>query len=275
MDSVLVDSLPMAAYPFSLGSHSHPNLQSIVNDSIDRFLIEIRKESRDLSGFRSIFSRLLQSSLDPPLEIVWLYSAVCFHEAVSYQNDIFAIVTAIKDLVQLLSACSASCDGLKSIALLAPAVSELYYCYLSSKNLSSKESKKVRKEIECLIEVVLSYISICSGKTSNGGERDVLLPGFSDFVRVWTVRHENGKDAISILFPLVSDEIRDEFRKEGCQIGYLAGVLVAEAFLLRLSLKVQGGAGSSTGTKSELQKDLRIWAVSSISVFQNSIFLGM
>lgn len=149
------------SYPFALGSHNHPNVQSIVNDSIDRFLIEINKESRDLSGFHSIFSRLLQSSLDPPLEIIWLYSALCFHESISYQNDVFAVVTAIKDLVQLLSACSASCDGLKSIALLAPAVSELYYCYLSSKNLTSKEAKKVRKEIECVIEVVLSYISIC------------------------------------------------------------------------------------------------------------------
>ncbi|KAF3324468.1 hypothetical protein FCM35_KLT10625 [Carex littledalei] len=279
MDSVLVESLPMATYPFSLGSHNHPNLQSIVNDSIDRFLIEIKKESRDLSGFRSIFSRLLQLSLDPPLEIIWLYSAVCFHESISYQNDVFAVVTAIKDLVQLLSACSASCNGLKSIALLAPAVSELYYCYLSSKNLTSKEAKKVRKEIECVIEVVLSYISICSSKISNGGDRDVLLPGFSDLVRVWTVRHDNGKDAISILFPLVSAEIRDGFHKEGCQISYLAGVLVAEAFLLRLSLKVQGGVGSSTGSttgaKSELQMDLRIWAVSSISVFQNSIFLDV
>ncbi|KAJ3701834.1 hypothetical protein LUZ61_005539 [Rhynchospora tenuis] len=279
MDSVLVDSFPMATYPFSLGSHTHPDLRSILNDSIDRFLIEIRKESRDLSGIRSICSRLLQSSLDPPLEIVWLYSAVCFHESISYQNDVFAIVAAIKDLLQLFSACSASCNGLKSIALLAPAVSELYYCYLSSKNLASKEAKKVRKEIECLIEGVLGYISISSSKIANGGDRDVLLPGFSDLVRVWTVRHENGKDAISTLFPLVSAEIRDEFRKEGCQVGYLAGVLVAEAFLLRLSLKVQGGGvsgtGSTNGAKSELQKDLRIWAVSSISVFQNSIFLDI
>jgi hypothetical protein len=267
-----------ATHPFSLGSHSHPNLQSIVNDSIERFLIEI-KESRDLSAFRSIFSRLLQSNLDPPLEIIWLYSAVCFHEAISHQSDIFAILNAIKELVQLLSACSASCNGSKSIALLAPAVSELYYCNLSSKNLTSKEAKKVRKEIECLIEVVLSYISICSSKVSKGEDRGVLLPGFSDLVRVWTVRHENGKDAISILFPLVSAEIRDEFCKVGCQIGYLAGVLVAEAFLLRLSLKVQGGVGGNTGstasTKSEFQKDLRIWAVSSISVFQNSNFLGL
>jgi hypothetical protein len=275
MDSVLLESVSMVTHSFSLGSHSHPNVQSIVNDSIERFLIEIKKESRDLSAFRSVFSRLLQSNLDPPLEIIWLYSAVCFHEAISYQSDIFAVLTAVKELVQLLSACSASCNDSKSIALLAPAVSELYYCHLSSKNHTSKVAKKVRKEIEYLIEVVLSYISICSSKVSNG-ERDVLLPGFSDLVTVWTVRHENGKDAISILFPLVSAEVGDEFHKEGCQIGYLAGVLVAEAFLLRLSLKVQGGIdGSTTGTKYEFQKDLRIWAVSSISVFQNSIFIGM
>ncbi|KAJ4768402.1 DNA ligase 4 [Rhynchospora pubera] len=272
MDSVLVDSRPMATFPFSLASRTHPDLPSILNDSIHRFLIEINKDSRDLSGIRSICSRLLQSSLDPPLEIVWLYSAVCFHESIAYQNDVFAVLAAIKGLLQLFSTCSTSCNRLKSIALLAPAVSELYYCYLGSKNLGGKEAKKVRKEIERLIEGVLGYISISSSKIANGGDRDVLLPGFSDLVRVWTVRHENGKDAISTLFPLVSAEIRGEFHKEGCQIGYLAGVLVAEAFLLRLSLKVQGGTNAA---KSELQKDLRIWAVSSISVFQNSIFLDI
>jgi hypothetical protein len=47
--------------------------------------------------------------------------------------------------------------------------------------------------------------------------------------------------------------------------------VVAEAFLLRLCLKVQGAAGVP---RSELQKELRIWAVSSISVFQNQEFFG-
>uniref|UniRef100_A0ACD5W0Y3 Uncharacterized protein n=1 Tax=Avena sativa TaxID=4498 RepID=A0ACD5W0Y3_AVESA len=60
--------------------------------------------------------------------------------------------------------------------------------------------------------------------------------------------------------------------KEGCSVTFLAGVVVAEAFLLRLCLKVQGTAGAP---RSELQKELRIWAVSSISVFQNQQFFGV
>jgi hypothetical protein len=59
--------------------------------------------------------------------------------------------------------------------------------------------------------------------------------------------------------------------KEGCSVTFLAGVVVAEAFLLRLCLKVQGAAGVP---RAELQKEIRIWAVSSISVFQNQQFFG-
>ncbi|KAJ3671089.1 hypothetical protein LUZ60_008515 [Juncus effusus] len=270
MDSVLLETSPMATHPFSVASQTLPNLQLIVNDSIDQFLIAIKSESRDLSPFKSIFSRILQSTIDPPLEIVWLYSAVCFHESVSYRNDCVAVVNSVKDLLSLLSTCSANCNGVKSIALLAPAVSELYYCYLNSKDLSSKEGKKVRREIECLIERILGYISICSGKISIVRDKDLLLPGFKDLVRVWTAKHKNGENGVKVLFPLVNGEIRDGFERDECQIGYLAGVVIAEAFLLKLSLRVSGNGGSSS--KKELQMELGMSCISSICVFQNLVF---
>jgi len=74
-----------------------------------------------------------------------------------------------------------------------------------------------------------------------------------------------------VLFPLAGEEARRELMKEGCSVEYLAGVVVAEAFLLRLCLKVQNATGVS---RAELQKELRIWAVSSIPVFQNQHFFG-
>ena len=48
-------------------------------------------------------------------------------------------------------------------------------------------------------------------------------------------------------------------------------MVLAEAFLLRLCLKVQNATGVP---RSELQKELKIWAVSSIPVFQNHQFFG-
>ncbi|OAY76475.1 hypothetical protein ACMD2_15174 [Ananas comosus] len=261
------------AKPLSLGPLGAPNFQSVLKESIDRFLVEIQKrDSCDFSPFRLIFFRLLQSSSDPPLEIVWFYSAVGYHEAIAgKRDDPLGRVAAVKDLLQMLAACSASCGGAKCLALLAPAVSELYYCALAAAKLPKKEAKRVNKEMECLVEGILSYISICSSKSSGGGDStpSCLLPGFGDLVRVWTVHHANNKGSgFGVLFPLVSDETRYEFSKEGCGIGYLAAVVVAEAFLLRLCLKVQGGGSP----RPELQKELRIWTVSSITVFQNRVF---
>lgn len=89
---------------------------------------------------------------------------------------------------------------------------------------------------------------------------------------MWSVRNSRDRCPFQVLFPLVGDEARRELMKDGCSVTFLAGVVVAEAFLLRLCLKVQGVAGVP---RSELQKELRIWAVSSISVFQNQQFFGV
>ncbi|XP_008810392.2 uncharacterized protein LOC103721820 isoform X2 [Phoenix dactylifera] len=269
MDAVLLES-PTVAKPPAFAPLAGLNFQSVLKESIDRFLIEVQKESCDFSAFRSIFFRLIQSSADPPLEVIWLYSAVGYHEAIASKKDAIERVMAVKDLLQLLFACSASCGGLKSIALLAPAVSELYRCVTEAEKLSKKVAKKARREIEALVEGIISYISICSSKSSKVEEfsDSYLLPCFVDLVRVWTVQHSCGLDGLGVLFPLVSDEIRGQFRKEGCGTGYLAGVVVTEAFLLRLCLKIKA-AGAP---RSDLQKELRIWAVSSITTFQNRVF---
>lgn len=89
---------------------------------------------------------------------------------------------------------------------------------------------------------------------------------------MWSVRNSRDRCPFQVLFPLVGEEARRELMKDGCSVTFLAGVVVAEAFLLRLCLKVQGVAGLP---RSELQKELRIWAVSSISVFQNQQFFGV
>ncbi|XP_073008203.1 uncharacterized protein [Typha latifolia] len=272
MDSVLLES-PSMAKSLGFGSLGGPSFQSMLKESVDRFLVEVQRASCDFSAFHSIFFRLLQSSVDPPLEIIWFYSAVGYHESIASRKELISRLMAVKDLLQLLSACSASCGGTKCIALLAPVVSELYYCILEANKLSGKEAKKVMKQIESLVEGVLSYISISSSKRGNGRDSadGFLLPGFRDLVRVWTVLHSSKGNGFGLLFPLVNEEITDGLGKDGCGIEYLAGVVITEAFLLRLCLKVQGD-----GTpRPDLQKELRIWAVSSITVFQNRVFFGI
>lgn len=158
------------------------------------------------------------------------------------------------------------------MALLAPVVSELYYFVREEKKLSGKVAKKLRKEIDSLAEAVISYVSICSGRSSNGQELSdgYLLPCFMDIVRMWTVQHCEKGDHLNALFPWLSDEICAFFKQEKCGIGYLAGAVTAETFLLNLALKVQ----VDSLPRPDLQKELTIWSVSSISVFQNCVFFG-
>lgn len=249
-----------------LGFPSETSYEPMLRESIKRFLAGIHREGFDFTGFRSIMSRQLQSSADPPLVIVWLYSAACYHESIAAKNS-FDRVRAVRDLLQLLSAFSAAGGGAKSIAMIAPAVYDLYQCAVDG----MAEAKEM-KEIECLAEGILSYISICSGQCRDLEEISTgLHPCFLDLVKVWTLRHSGSEGSLEAFFPLISSEARRRFEMEGCGIGYLAGVVIAEAFLLRLCLKVKGGGAS----RKELQKELGIWAVSSITAFCNRHFFGM
>ncbi|KAG5524717.1 hypothetical protein RHGRI_031405 [Rhododendron griersonianum] len=242
----------------------HNNYQLMLQESIDHFLAEHNKGSTDFSVFGSIFLRLVQSMSDPPLEITWFYSATTFHSSVKS-------VAAVKDLFQLLVSCSNPYSGSKKVAVLAPVVSELYYIVVDclGKGLGLKG------EVEGLIEVVVSYILLCCSNSFEewGNGSGNLTGGFVDLIRVWSVgrvgeRREFGDD-LRMFFPLVSGEVRSEV-SAGCGAGYVAGIVMVEAFLLRLCLKFGSGVSGE-----ELQKDMQHWAVQTITGFQNGCFFDM
>lgn len=246
-----------------LGLPMETKYEVMLRESIKRFLAGIHREGFDFAGFRSVMSRQLQSSADPPLEIVWLYSAASYHESIAAKKS-FDRARAVRDLLQLLSAFSATIGGAKSIALIAPVVYDLYQCAVDG-----LVEMKDMKEIECLADGILSYISICRGQCRDSEESSTgLHPCFLDLVTVWTLRHSGSEGSLEAFFPLISSEARKRFEMEGCEVGYLAGVVMAEAFLLRLCLKVKFGGTS----RKELQKELGIWAVSSITVLCNRHF---
>ncbi|OVA11777.1 hypothetical protein BVC80_41g74 [Macleaya cordata] len=251
------------------------NYETMLKESIERFLDEFQRGISDFSGFGSIFFRLLQARVDPPLETIWFYSAVSFPSSKSTEDDSLKQVFRTKDLFQLLSACSSSCSSLKSIAVMAPVLFELNQSVvelLGKKDLSLKREKKTMREIECLIEGIVGYISICAINGSDGEDSSVgLLPCFADLVHVWTIgksgRNKDIREVLRVFFPLVSDEIRDGFGEGEIGVDYLAGVVILEAFLLSLCLKFRGGLA-----KSELEKELKTWAVGSITAFRNCYF---
>uniref|UniRef100_A0ACD5YV54 Uncharacterized protein n=1 Tax=Avena sativa TaxID=4498 RepID=A0ACD5YV54_AVESA len=125
--------------------------------------------------------------------------------------------------------------------------------------------------VEALVDAALRYITrICGSSTPHGGDVNAdagrLLPVFPELVEMWIQRGTSGISCpFEVLFPLAGDDARRELMREGCSVNFLAGVVVAEAFLLSLCLKVQDVP----------RADLITWAVASIQGFNNKQFLGV
>ncbi|XP_050220183.1 uncharacterized protein LOC126670484 [Mercurialis annua] len=245
-------------------SQTDEALQSMIKESIHRFSTEYRKGTTDFSNFTSIFSRFLTNLPDPPLEIIWFYSGLTFHSAQLTTQNPSVLVTA-KELFQLLVSCTSSCNAVKKIAVLAPVISEL-------NNLVCIRKQCVQ-EIDILLEVIENYISICCCSLNFEDVSDFNFCCI-DVVCIWVIDKisENSQfsEALRVFFPLVSDGIRKGIYNEGREvgIGYLAGIVMSEIFLLRLCLKFQLGV---SGLKFE--KVLRDLAFQMMSAFRSYYYI--
>ncbi|KAL4335558.1 hypothetical protein GQ457_07G045050 [Hibiscus cannabinus] len=243
--------------------HSKPPdpFQLMLSESIHRFFTEYRSGSTDFSNFTSIFSRMLQNLPDPPLEFVWFYTAVTFHSTNKFNSP--SSISSSKDLFQLLVSCSTPCNAVKRISVLAPVIYELYPLAFGQ--------KEFKGEVESLLEGIVGYISICCGVEDDGN--DDLSSRFGDLLRVWMVdrvgKEGEMRDDLKVFFPLVSEEAREAI-SAGCGIRYLAGVVMCQAFLLRLCLKFGYGL-----QKLELEKDVHDSAVHMITGFRKFHFLDI
>ncbi|XP_044471410.1 uncharacterized protein LOC123200324 [Mangifera indica] len=248
-------------------SKSSDNLQSMLKESVDRFLCEYQKGVTDFSNFTMIFSRLLQNLPDPSLEYVWFYSALTFYTSKFTAMPSSKHVLATKDLFQLLVSCSSSCNVVKRVAILGPVIYELFYL-VTDKKIS-------KRDVESLLEGIVSYISICCGaepEKDDGMECLNLNSCFLDLVHVWVVDRvgENCEFGdLKVFLPIVGDEVRDGVGV-GCRVGYLAGIVMCEAFLLRLCLKF-----AVANSRDELEKDLRNCALNIITGFRSFYFFDI
>ncbi|KAJ7966448.1 SNF2 domain protein [Quillaja saponaria] len=251
MNQAPLEPIQKAANPYHI----------LLKESIDRFLSEYRNGVTDFCHFRLIFSRLLQNLPDPPLEIVWFYSATIFHSnKLSIDQDPLSGVSIAKDLFQLLVSCSDSCGSLTRIGILAPVVYELYCLVVEKKYLNMVES---------LLEGLISYCSICCGQEELHENTDELVGlewGLMDVIPVWMVDKSGSVDYLKDFFPIITDQFR-KMIKMGCGIGLLAGVVMCEAFLLRLCLKFESGT-----SQAELEKYLPSLVVQMMTGFRNRSF---
>lgn len=141
---------------------------------------------------------------------------------------------------------------------------------LEGKELGSKREKKAMREMKSLVSAVLGYIGVCcSADNDYDNDGDFSRP-FEELIRVWigdgVGENIEGKELFKLFFPLLGDDIAERLSVEGSSVSEVAGVVIAEAFLFKLCLDLCWG-----DSKPEL-KELRNWAVGSISGFRNFYF---
>ncbi|KAL3332240.1 hypothetical protein AABB24_032704 [Solanum stoloniferum] len=230
--------------------------------------------SKKLSSLRSNFEELLQRSVDPPFETIWVYSALRYRGFSSTENDLFKRLAAVKDLFQLIVSCSVSCDFFKSIALIAPVMYNVFRLVMGLKGFEqkAKKEKKFVREVNGLVDSILGYVKVCcEGVEDRCDVSEGFLRPVRELVTVWmwdnTVEDTGDKGCMRAFFPILTDEIVERVNAEGCEQSALAGCVIAEAFLLKLCLRFM-----EDGSRKELQDELRAWIIASITGLQNPYF---
>ncbi|KAJ9549474.1 hypothetical protein OSB04_022017 [Centaurea solstitialis] len=256
----------------TLNSSLLDNLEPMLNESIYHFLVEFQKGRTDFSELGSIFFRLIQTMIDPPLEFIWFYSALTFHTAKSTTlMNSQSLLLSVKDLFHsLVSFRNPSGSGsLKQVSLLAPVVYQLVSFRF--------EISRFRSEFEGLVDAIVSHIVVCCNNELEDREVAVGKPtvvSWVGLVPVWiadqVTENRGCVDGLQLFLPLSTEEVRRGIGGD-CGMGYLAGIVMMESFLLRLCLMFDPGA-----SRKELDKDVKLQAAQIIKGFKkNSTFLVM
>lgn len=248
------------------------NYEIALSESLQNLLDSLHHSNFEkLSFFTSDFNKLLQIKTNPPLETIWVYSALAFHSLNSSKNEPLDQFSAIKDLFQLVISFSASCKSLKSIVLMSPVIYHLHKFVVDLKGfeLRSKKEKKLMKEIKGLVDSILGYFNVgCEGLEDDFDGLEGLIKPLEDLVGVW-IWNETGKERLRLFFPLLGDELVGKISVGGCGLSELTGYVIAEVFLLKLCLGFRGES-----SRKELLNELRTWVVGSITGLRNSYFFG-
>lgn len=249
------------------------NYNLTLTQSMQSLVAEIQKENPNFTHFVDIFYELMQAKIDPPLETIWVYAALSFRRLNFTYEDPLNQLSVVKDLFQLISACSGSCGSSKSIALLAPVAFEVYKVSveLKGRDLCSKRDKKVIRELKSLTDAILGFVSVCCCKNLNGqsdviSDNDLkLIAPVKDLFSLWMDKNGN----LESFLPLVNADVFREIFERGCDVNHLAGVVIVEVFLLKFCLNFMVGVAGK-----ELKKELTSWVVTSITKIQNVYFFG-
>ncbi|OIT18853.1 hypothetical protein A4A49_43309 [Nicotiana attenuata] len=259
MVSVHMESIKPQVCSNLLGQNDEVALSNLIQEVVDS------PNSEKYSSLSSNFDELLQCRADPPFETICFYSALRFCGFSSPEIDPFKRVAAIKDLFQLTVSCSASCNPFKSISLIAPVI---YNVVRMAMGLKAKKEKKFGREVKGLVDSVLGYVNVCCEgiEESSCDVPEGLVRPVRELVDVWMW---DNKGCVRDFLPLLTGEVVERVSAEGCELSALAGCVTAEAFLLKLCLRFL-----EDGSRKELQDELSMWIITSITRFRNPYFFG-
>jgi len=253
--------------------------EPMLQESVHHFLSQLKAGASDFSHFNLLFSRLIQTISSPPLEVIWFYSAVNFHphKNMVAQNDKLGMISAIKELFQFLVSCSGPCSSsMKRVAVLAPLVFELHnlVCDLNEQIGLSLDNVVINREIDCLMDGLVSYISLCCCEgVDDHDDSAAISQCFVDLVKVWTVQKRESEfkfeDGVRMFFPIISDEIRSRALVGTNGVGGFAGMVMCQVFLLSLCLKFR-----FKDLPKRLEEDVLSSAVNIITGFRSCYFFG-
>lgn len=267
MASALIESKDFGGF---LGK----NYQSALERSIQEFLDSpCDPNSEKFQSLSSNFQELLQCKLNPPLETIWFCSALDFRSSGSRKTDRPSErLASIKDLFQLIVTRSLSSNSWRIIVLIAPVIYELFRFIsdLNSLELKSKKQKKLLEEVKDFAGSILGYVNICSeGLAGNFNATEGLMKPVVDLVDAWIGNVRESRAGLRQFFPLLSDSSVEWINAGELQLTELAGLVIAEAFLLKACFDL-----NECGSRKEVKSEMRSWISCSITALRNPFFHG-
>ena len=138
----------------------------------------------------------------------------------------------------------------------------------------SLDNVLINREIDCLMDGLVSYISLCCREgVDDHDDSTALSQCFVDLVKVWTIQKRGSEfkfeDDVRMFFPIISDEVRGRTLVSTNGVGVLAGMVMCQVFLLGLCLKFQ-----SEELAKRLEEDVLSSAVNVITGFRSCYFFG-
>lgn len=231
-------------------------------------------KEEDLDYIFTEFLGLMDARLDPPFEIICIYTSSRQRDSIMEDKEFDERMKLMYNYLKSICESSVSCGVSKSIALLAPIclwIAELFIFVFSDFN--SVIHNLMMIDIRSFVDLILGHVSICCSSSNDDDCSYRLIKPLEDLLLIWRT-NERVRSVLKSAFSSLSDEIRLRLSRVGLQVSELSGAVAAQLFLSRMSLSLQ--IVDEDTTMSDLEGMIRRWGVATLTGFRNlDLFLTL